>query len=529
MDNELIQLLTHPFTAHSQEKKREEEEREALLHMETAAMILTGRKDTESHAIFRQPIETVLRPHKELLDKLMNRIFYADHPPELKGVVEKRGEILKSLLEELSRNYRVYVETASADSLEREAQRLERRYFQETGRFNQLRFIKLKRFYEKVKTFNELARKNWREISKEVDTFSLTTELSGLVQNYAEKEIQNITRLIRKTENFLESLRNYMQVEEDSYDSLTHSFKIVLTYAPSHRYTLPGFFGDPEEEEEVEEVEQEDLSVLKTAEEEEEEEEGDYGGSIARNIVIETQEHRLNKNSIFSVPILGSRDWNRTPHYQLEVPLIKYRECLARFRESHLVVIDPRSLQTHMTSAAAQLRKGNGAKNLAPYLKMLREEMDRNSEEVVLTDFPGLEKPSVFLYHCGPRTIYNILIATFQQNHIGEIFYLDENQSILREFPMEVIQKELVDWWTDKFSLIGGEEVDSYITYSRALDMVKKDYRILYDEGVQLRKREHPGASYAGLDEWLRKNRNRIFGLRKVEIFKRFINDNVFE
>ncbi|MCB1323184.1 MAG: hypothetical protein KDK34_23200, partial [Leptospiraceae bacterium] len=84
-------------------------------------------------------------------------------------------------------------------------------------------------------------------------------------------------------------------------------------------------------------------------------------------------------------------------------------------------------------------------------------------------------------------------------------------------------------WWKKYFQDVAGENVDSYLTYSRQLEMVKREYRILYEEGVQMRKKEQPGVTYLGVEKWLRDNRNRVFGPRKVEIFRRFISGTVLD
>lgn len=144
-------------------------------------------------------------------------------------------------------------------------------------------------------------------------------------------------------------------------------------------------------------------------------------------------------------------------------------------------------------------------------------------------DFPGLARPEVFLYHCGASVFYGIVLKIFRSRGLGEMLFLDENQNSMREFPEELIQKMLIDWWLDRFNKLPGEEVDSYLTYSRQLEMVKREYRILYDEGVLLVRREKPGINYLRAEKWVKDNRDLVFGLRKVEIFKRFIQGTVLE
>jgi hypothetical protein len=110
-----------------------------------------------------------------------------------------------------------------------------------------------------------------------------------------------------------------------------------------------------------------------------------------------------------------------------------------------------------------------------------------------------------------------------KQRQIGEIQYLDKSGNAIREYPQEMLKKLLIDWWRARFLPLGSEEIDSYINYSRCLDHVKKDYRILYNAGVEVRKKEQPMGLYSGLQRWMRENRARVFGIRRMEVFRRFI------
>jgi hypothetical protein len=143
---------------------------------------------------------------------------------------------------------------------------------------------------------------------------------------------------------------------------------------------------------------------------------------------------------------------------------------------------------------------------------------------LITKDFPGLDNPFVFLYHCGPIAFFNILLSTLQHEHLGEIFYLKKDRSTERTYPEAIIKREIIEWWNDTFNKMTGEEADSYILYSRAIEMVKKDYRAHYEDAINLRRRE-TGKGHVGLDAWMKENQKRIFGIRKVHIFKRFLGN----
>ena len=478
---------------------------------------------------FLQPIELVMRTHWSTADVIRDRFFSPTLPPHVKNAVEPHRDGLDKGLSELQKHYRVYVETSSDDSLEKEASRLERRYFESTQNRRQIQFLKLKRLYEKIRTFNSNARRDWREVQKVLDTFTVMKDTQQVALSVEKEFMRNLQALLRQTDHFLDELSQYIDIQEETVDPITGSHKIQLTFNESKRYTIAAMLGEsdgsvaadvaPDPEPTV--VDMEPLTPDRNKELE---------GSLATNIVLETREHKLNRASIISVPLLGSRDWNRSPDYNMEVPIKFFEECVMLLKDAYHVNVDENDiLIMPMATPAAVVRKGSGEHHIVRFHNLINRLLAESATGILMEDFPGVEKPEVFLYHCGPNVFYRILLGQLKEERLGEMFYLDINNSSVREYPEEFIKKVLIDWWNKGSDDLDREDVDSYLTYSRQLEMVKREYRILYEEGTSLRKREQPGVGYLGVETWLKENKLRVFGLRKMEIFRRFIQGTVIE
>lgn len=539
MDEDLLQILTRPFwqpglSGESESPEDHQLKNEDLLNLNASDFYSGANLETNAHFLFRNDIENALQTHTETADLLRYIFFNAPHEPELKKVIEENTGNLKEILDRLDKQFRVYVETATPSSLEREARRLERRYFQSQGKRAQIEFISMKRFYEKIKTFNDMAKNLWRDVYRIMDTLTLIQETSALVEKIGEDALREIFSLVRKTDAFLDALRGYMRADSESYDSITNSYKLSVTFYRDIRYTIRGFFHE-EHADEITEDENASLQPEISEEEKEEEEIFDqtsepeaFSGSIARNIIIETRERRLSSAAIFFVPILGSRDWNRTNHYRMEVTVKEYETSLDLFKSAFFVSLPLNPNPGNITISSARSQKGTGASLVEQYTSIVRDILDEEVFEIVSVDFPGMEKPEVFLYHCGPDVLFEIVLTSLQHRGIGEIFYLDNAGNIIREFPVNFLKRILIEWFKERFNKLAGDDVDSYITFSSIVEMVKKDYRILEQNGEEIRKKENLSVSYSGLSKWLRDNRNRIFGMRKVKIFKRFLRGTVF-
>lgn len=468
----------------------------------------------DDFTFFRAPADVAFQAHLAEARRIFSSLFEQIHSPAQKSIIEKNAGQLRKALDEITKKYRIYILTATDDVLEKEALRLERRYFEKKAERRELEFIKLKRYYEKVKTYHELARAEWRIVQRTLDTLALMAETRGLAASLAQDALGGVQDLLRHTDSFLESLKRYMEVETETLDGITATYRLTVAYNPKIIYTIRGFLG--------EEIEEEVVSSVPV--EEETDEEVDTG-SLARSIILETRERKLNQASIYSAKMRGSRDWNRTPAYSLEVPVRYYDECVRHFQKAYQVFLDPEA-RTLLNPSQAEAQQGLGKEILGNYVKTIRSMLETIAEKILAVDFPGLGRPDVFLYHCGPNAIYEILLKKMNQLGIGEISYFDEAGSNVVELPEELLKKLLIDWWEFRMQGVSGEDVDSYLSYSRALEMVKKEYRALVDLGSRKYREENAMASYTGLEKWLRDNRYRVFGLEKTVIFIRFIPES---
>ncbi len=514
MDEDLEKLLTHPYD-------------EPVLAKDTRLLEAESSTDFTSRTVkdysaFRNSPDVTLRPHISGANLIESRFFSPTLPGTMKNALIQYAPRLKDCIDDLKKNYNIYVETATDDILEKEARRLDRRYFQQKANEDQIAFIRLKRFYEKIKTFHEIARDDWREINKLNDTLSVMPETQIFARQIEAEVLRGVSLLMRQTDSFLDALKQYMRIEQETLDAITGSYRTVMNYTISIIYTISAFFGEaPEIIDMPPETPAEDSFSSSDRD--------GPAGSIARNIIIESQERRLNRSAILSALLLGSRDWNRTPHYSMELPVRFYAESVENFKNAYHVNMDPKNILGPMNTAAALVRQGQGENFLERYKTMIRNLFSEIMQELITIDFPGLDRPNVFLYHGGPAVILNILLFRLRQSQLGEIFYLDKLNVTVREIPEELIKKELIEWWNRLFSDLQAEDVDSYLTYSRTMELVKKEFRALHEEGVKLRKKEQPASTYVGLEKWLKDNRIRVFGFRKIEVFKRFIPGTILD
>ena len=516
MDEDLERLLSNPFEA----PKVASTTGSAVDEVRRAAQEANATKDSrlsQDYSVFQGPVEKVLAAHSATARDVEERILGAGAGTRLRALVDPYESRFRVNLDELRKAFHSYVETVSDELLSREAERLKRRYFQEDALPAQIQFIKLKRMYEKLRTFNEFAKKDWREVQKLLDALGVMTEAGSPVALVAEQSLPPVLLLLRQTDAFLDELRTYLAVEEETVDPVSGSHRAIASYRPDVVYTLRGFFGLDSP---VEAAPPEHIDEAK-------ERERLVEAAAPRSLILDGPRTEKNRAAVYKTQLLGSRDWNRTPHYSMQIPAAYVEQGLENFKAAYQVNLDPQQSRGPLSAAAAVVRKGEGQKVLDQYLAMIIGSLDECATAILSDDFPGLEKPDAFLYHCGPQVLHNILIGHLRRLGLGEIFYMDPNGNPAQGIPDELIRKTLIDWWNQRFATLNAEDADSYLTYARAIEMVKKEYRALYEEGNRLRREEQPGASYVGFERWIKQNRARVFGQRKIEVFRRFLAGTV--
>ncbi|MBW7858582.1 MAG: hypothetical protein H3C43_09910 [Leptonema sp. (in: Bacteria)] len=329
-------------------------------------------------------------------------------------------------------------------------------------------------------------------------------------------------------------LKDYAHIE-DSHIADEGNLTVSMTYDPQIRYTISEALNT--EKDTLEELFKD--NILNTEFDTDTNAnttdfiELDDQSSIAHNIVLESRSRRFHRSNFFSVPLKGSRDWNRTRHYSLEIGMIDYQKEHHFFNEAFHIILNREDLekvvQLNSLVANRDENQTEGQKRSAQYSTIIIETLDTIANDILTEDFPGASPKEIFLYHIGPIAFRSILISILRSQQIGDIFYVNASNQIVRILPELVITKLLIDWWIERFENLDIEEVDSYLNYSRTIEFLRSEFLLSYEKAREIRRSEEPTASYRSFDDWLRKNRNRIFGRRKYSIFQRFFPDLLFQ
>ncbi|GIX40409.1 MAG: hypothetical protein KatS3mg129_0142 [Leptospiraceae bacterium] len=455
---------------------------------------------------FLRPIEILLRPHITISQEILNRLYQAQKDPKIKDIIEQYGSDLIEKLENVRKFYRIFIESNTNTALEIEASKLVKRFFGENYKENHKNFIKMKRYIERLKSFYEQVSKLWKDIEGLIDTFLYINETKHIVEILKQK-LADISLLNHQTDIFLKFLIKQLNISEFQYNPSNFTYTANITYNDNIDYTLEGLY--------------ESLKILSQPQIITEKKESISFQKATETIIIESELKKFYRNVIFT-KIIGSKDWNRTKDYYLELNREDYQKDLDKFYQSVHVIYDQKTFEESFQVFASRrtpLNKDQLDEIFQYYLNMLQDIFNENYHAIIHKDFAGIEKPTIFFYHIGANTFYNIIVEDLRDKRLGEIMY-NQNQVLIREFPYNIIKKLLIDWWNDLTSLLDIEDVDSYWIYSIHQEIVLNEY--LKDfEFIQKEIKKNQISMYQ-FDEWFRQHYKELIGIRKFYIYKRF-------
>lgn len=469
--------------------------------------------------LFLRPIEIVLRPHINITQEILNKIAIAKKSPLTEKIIDQYGADLADKIEMIRRFYRIYIESNNQAFLEKEAEKLVKRFFGEQYSENHKNFIKLKRFFEKLKTFHEKVSSLWNDIAKLLETFTYIREIKTTFEPIKEGYIPQIFTLIRQTETFLNLLQKFLKINQINYDSHNQSYIVHLAYEDSIDYTLDGFYESflkPNNKTFIEE------KINKLVQEPKEK-------KLPETLVLNLENEQRKNKKIFTL-LLGSKDWNQSKDYYLELENSEYQTDLQKFYQSFCIVLDEekfnQSLQFHSHSQKV-LPKEELQTLFNQYVTLIQEICISIYEEIINKDFIGILKPPIFFYHIGANTVFSILKEELRLKNLGEILYI-KNNLVFREYPYGIIKRIFIDWYNDLIIVLDKEEIDSYIIYSQQYEFVLSEYIRDYQKVMEYQRKNFPNVKPSEFDKWFLSNYTKMISINKFYIYKRFFPGLLF-
>ncbi|MBN1534935.1 MAG: hypothetical protein JXA20_19855 [Spirochaetes bacterium] len=155
--------------------------------------------------------------------------------------------------------------------------------------------------------------------------------------------------------------------------------------------------------------------------------------------------------------------------------------------------------------------------------------IDENQKVLSLFQFTG-ETGHLFLYHCGPMTVYRMILSLLQHRKCGYCYRLEPGNRSVRFFPEEFIKEKVLGWFEENINKLN-LPFDSIQHLNDIKNTVAKKYSIdvrRFNHTVEQINMKLGQDKRINRDKLLSHKGEELFGLSAIEVYKRFIERTIF-
>lgn len=450
------------------------------------------------YAQFSKDLPGTLGVHVEFTKSIIDIIGSRSLPNTTRDIIQAQDTDIKNYCASINAAYIKFIQPLVGQSMQMEIEKQTFELFPDlTPNSTNIAFIRMKIIYEWVYSFWKIADTNWNSLFSSIKVFSTFSETSSLYDSIYNNIFKDIFELNIDTKTLLNKIEK------------TYGCKIVgLSSSGKGLYASNLLFEDDKN--------YEFTSLFPT---------GEFG-TVNQGNFGSTKLGSTSTEEYYLTQVKGSKEWNRNDAYVLYIKGQDLKVEEQKFYSSSFVILNPAE-NSNINIAAALVRKNSGYSAVTKYNKMVTALIEYAMVNISSKDFVDFgEDSEVFLYHVGPIVIWNIIQEDMIRRDFGYCYLVDNKNSLIKFLPEVIIKKHIIDYWLEKFFELKNSQVDSYITYSKFMSIIKDSYKNLFDQAAATRKRITGEAQ--SLNQYLVENTGKFFGYRRAQVYRRFINETIW-
>ncbi len=450
---------------------------------------------------FEKGFSGAIRFHIDQSNKFKDALTYFDAPDGLQSVLRKYNYTFVRYLENIERYFDKYVIELNSQTLLKQAQKDFPLLFEGYEEENKLNFLFLKELFVQLRQYNSLVKREWAELGKSIGVINFADGGKTLFQQLNDIVTESI-EYCKKTDTFLHAVAAILSIPADDFDILERDMNNRLVYHDYFDYSLNTIFSYvPEVKESInqkgqveeyrkERLKPQDSNQAHNDQLETEDIEAEQPGSPenGEDQFDEPGVESYSKSYAVNYTVQGTRHWNTREPYLMQVDAENLGGDYEQLKDAFYFTMSPISddaLKGEIRRNLVKYKSGSDTDVLQGYEEFLSRTISSLFNEIMDEFSISKENQSLFFYHLGPVTVYNILLAEFKNNGYGSCFKYEEGNRIKRLMPTEFIKENVLRWFENNINSLD-LQFDSINSFD---SMRKKVTRKYYSEIDQFNKR----------------------------------------
>lgn len=494
-----------------------------------------------------------VRAHEGFAIDFRKAISDADISTDVDAILKKYNYTFIRYIENVEKYINAYTIKLNADTIRKKAKKDFSIFFEGFEDENRVDFIVLIELFLVLREFNSLVNKEWFELSKTVGVLNFASDGKILYQSLYSIAV-SAQAFCEKTVTFLQFIASVVGIPPENFDVLEREIGNKALYREGEMYNYTSLFGKKQEEPPATESY---LDITQRDEPKEDEpktaaagdiphtggtpesgpsfEEKIPGTGLSARYHSREEVHVPAESSMGRFSIKGTRSWNTKEPYIISLDYEKLEAETQDILQSFYFIDQPNNedvLQGEIKRNMMKYLRDSSENIQQPYSDYISKQVSRLTGEAA-EFFSFSDDNNLFVYHCGPFTVFRILYNEFSSLKTGYCFkYLSGNR-VSRFLPQEFIKDRVLEWFENNINMFD-LPFDSISRFEDMRKIISKRYYTEVDNSNnrlnEMIKKLHLDANPKfDRDDFFRSKWNEWFGAANIQIYNRFVERTLFK
>lgn len=501
--------------------------------------ILKRMANDEEVRIFAPGYMDTLAKHWQLTQKLRELFSDLAVPESISDVLKKNRYTFLKYIQNIESLYNDFIAKQNPTALSKKARNDFHQFFPVEEQSQQrIDFMAIKELFLRIRELNSRMRKEWTDLRSAVGVFNIVREGNA----YAEEAGSLVTEgveLCRATDHFARFLAVVLGIPEEDSDLLEKDIYNKIFFRESQNYDYPSIF-EPEK--------RRDMPVEAALDPDAPE-----SSVIPEPTVMEPV--RSAHAPILTAPepaspvsgkafldltpyfrVRGNSSWNTREPYLIQIDAAVFEKNTQELGSTvffverkedylHIQGTIKRAMISHLRE-----KTGGMTQKYEEYIfKMLSMLTQKSANHFGFA--PG-EPARVFIYHCGPATMYRVLRAVFDADQTGLCFRVAGENRISKFYPEEFIKLSVMRWYEANINIfeLPFDKIQDFNEVKRRIVDAYERRRAEAQKKAAIAVSQHylkTGKKITEADLMAAKAKE-LFGAENMPVFQRFVDRTVF-
>jgi hypothetical protein len=486
-----------------------------------------------SHA----PIEGI-KPHWNYVIDFKNLLSDMTLPETVIVALRKFKYTYLRSIENIESLYETYYATMSMDDFLKKAKQEVHYFFQgqETTN-NHINFLILIEVFLRYRTFNSVVKKHWKEIGHSINGMSLVNE-SGSFMEKAKEIILSGLKTCKDTDEFLVFIAAILHIPKKDLDIIEKEVQSRVFYKDIYDYDYRTQFKLEIKHEEHKEVKKSAQYHVKT--------EGndivtvnsihsDPKEEPKKEIEVDIKKREMYETISKLMKVPGKSSWNINEPYIINIDLDelnKNEEDLIKSIAFVQKLMPEKEVDAMVKRALIRAISAHKYKIDQEYEEFLFKTVTIQSEKIQRSfHSPNLDM-DLFLYHCGPMTVFQTIKRIFTTSSIGTCFKRLSNNKITRFIPYEYIKVAIMRYFNENV-FIHDLPFNSIQDYNSIKQYMHSHYKETINENrrkieIAVEHKYKQTGKKLSVSGVLMRKLDELYAPHEIEVYRRFNDRTLF-